>query len=113
MNNTISVIKRNGDKAKFDEKKIRDTVKRACKNLKSVDSKLVIYNAEVKLYDGVTTREIDESLIKSARALVEEDPEYKYVAARLLLFTIYKSCFGQSTDESVFDMHYRACFKTN
>ncbi len=113
MNNTISVIKRNGDKAKFDEKKIRDTVKRACKNLKCVDSKLVIYNAEVKLYDGVTTKEIDESLIKSARALVEEDPEYKYVAARLLLFTIYKSCFGQSTDESVFDMQYRACFKTN
>ena len=113
MNNTISVIKRNGDKAKFDEKKIRDTVKRACKNLKSVDSKLVIYNAEVKLYDGVTTKEIDESLIKSARALVEEDPEYKYVAARLLLFTIYKSCFGQSTDESVFDMQYKACFKTN
>jgi ribonucleoside-diphosphate reductase alpha chain len=113
MNNTISVIKRNGDKAKFDEKKIRDTVKRACKNLKSVDSKLVIYNAEVKLYDGVTTKEIDESLIKSARALVEEDPEYRYVAARLLLFTIYKSCFGQSTDESVFDMQYKACFKTN
>lgn len=113
MNHTISIIKRNGDKAKFDERKIRDTVKRACKGLKSVDSKLVIYNAEVKLYDGVTTKEIDDSLIKSARALVEEDPEYKYVAARLLLYTIYKSCFGQSTDESVFDMHYRACFKTN
>jgi ribonucleoside-diphosphate reductase alpha chain len=113
MSNPISVIKRNGDKVKFDDRKIKDTVKRACKGLKNVDSKLVIYNAEVKLYDGVTTKEIDESLIKSARALVEEDPEYKYVAAKLLLFTIYKSCFGSSTDESVFDMQYKASFKTN
>lgn len=113
MNNAISVIKRNGEKVKFDERKIKDTVRRACKGFKNVDPRLVIYNAEVKLYDGVTTKEIDDSLIKSARALVEEDPEYKYVASRLLLFTVYKSCFGQSTDEAVFDMHYRACFKTN
>lgn len=113
MNNNISIIKRNGTSAKFDDRKIRDTVKRACKSLKNVDAKLVIYNAQVKLYDGVSTKEIDESLIKSARALVEEDPEYKYVAARLLLFTIYKSCFGTSTDESVFDMQYRSFFKTN
>jgi ribonucleoside-diphosphate reductase alpha chain len=113
MSNSISVMKRDGTKVNFDDKKIRDTVKRACRGLKNVDARLVIYNAEVKLYDGVTTQEIDESLIKSARALVEEDPQYKFVAANLLLFTIYKSCFNSSTDESVFEMQYKSFFKTN
>jgi len=113
MNNTITVIKRSGKSVNFDARKITQTVKRACKGLDDVDHRQVIYNAEVKLYDGVTTQEIDESLIKSARALVEEDPQYKYVAARLLLFTIYKTCFKSNTNDKAFEEQYSKCFIDN
>ena len=50
----------------------------------------MVYNARIKLYDGVPTQEIDEALIKSARGLIEQEPTYRFVAAGLLRGTIYK-----------------------
>ena len=78
----MNVIKRNGDKEPFDETKILAGVVRCCTGINHVDTRQVMFNAKIKLYDGVPTTEIDKALIKSARALIEEDPNYTYVAAR-------------------------------
>lgn len=109
----MNVIKRNGEKEVFDESKIQIVVERACKDIQHVDVTQVLYNAKIKLYDGVPTTEIDRSLIKSARALIEEEPAYTYVAARLLLTTIYKEVFGENADGDAFELQYRKAFIVN
>ena len=89
----MKVQKRSGKVEDFNDKKVHNCAKRACKGLDQTDYKQVVYNATLKLYDGIPTQLIDESLIKSARALIEQEPQYKYVAARLLLQNIYKEVF--------------------
>jgi len=109
----MNVIKRNGRKAAFDESKIKACVIRACENLDNVDVDSIIYNARIKLFDGVKTSDIDKSLIKSARALIEQEPLYKKVAARLLHKTIIKEVFKESADKDAYELQYRKCFITN
>lgn len=109
----MNVIKRNGTKEPFNEDKILAVVSRCCENINHVDVMQVMYNAKIKLYDGVPTTEIDKALIKSARALIEEEPNYTYVAAKLLLTTIYKEVFGENTDGDLFELQYRKSFISN
>lgn len=109
----MNVIKRNGTKEIFDETKILAGVVRCCTGIDHVDTRQVLFNAKIKLYDGVPTTEIDKALIKSARALIEEEPNYTYVAARLLLTTMYKEIFSENTDSDVFELQYRKAFISN
>lgn len=109
----MKVQKRSGKYEDFTDKKIHNCAKRACKGLEFTDYKQVVYNATLKLYDGIPTTLIDESLIKSARALIEQEPQYKFVAARLLLQTLYKEVFGEGVDSDAFDLQYRKAFITN
>lgn len=109
----MNVIKRNGKKAKFDESKIKTCVVRACEGIEDVDHEQILYNARIKLFDGVKTQDIDKSLIKSARALIEQEPAYKKVAARLLHKTIMKEVFGESADTDAYELQYRKTFIVN
>jgi len=110
---SMKVKKRSGKEEEFNEKKIHNCAKRACKGLESTDYKQVVYNATLKLYDGIPTDAIDESLIKSARALIEQEPQYRFVAARLLLQALYKQVFSEGVDSDAFDLQYRKSFITN
>ena len=110
---SMKVKKRSGKTEEFNEKKVHNCAKRACKGLDSTDYKQVVYNATLKLYDGIPTEAIDEALIKSARALIEQEPQYKYVAARLLLQALYKQVFEEGVDSDAFDLQYRKSFITN
>lgn len=109
----MNVTKRSGTTEEFNEDKIKACVERACDGLSSTYSREVVYNARINLYDGVKTSEIDTALIKSARFLIEREPEYRYVAARLLLATIYKEVFGEGADADAFDLQYRKTFILN
>jgi ribonucleoside-diphosphate reductase alpha chain len=107
------VQKRSGKTEEFSDKKVLNCAKRACKGLDYTDPKQVVYNATLKLYDGIKSKEIDEALIKSARALIEQEPQYNYVAARLLLGNVYKEVFGEGVDSDAFELQYRKSFITN
>lgn len=109
----MKVLKRSNKLEEFNDKKILNCAKRACKGLSDVDHKQVVYNATLKLHEGIKTEEIDRSLILSARALIEQEPNYKFVAARLLLQTIYKEVFEEGVDSDAFDHQYRKTFITN
>ena len=109
----MNVIKRDGKKAQFDESKIKACVIRACHDLAGVDVDQIIYNARIKLFDGVKTTDIDKSLIKSARALIEQEPTYKKVAARLLLTTIIKEVFRENADSHAYELQYKKSFIVN
>ena len=95
MANTISIVKRTGVKEELNIEKIHKVVEFACEGLAGVSSSYIEINANLQFYDGMSTREIQEILIRSANDLISLDqPNYQYAAARLLLYGIYKDLFG-------------------
>ncbi len=109
----LQVKKRNGRLEKLDISKINKCAERACVDLSDVSASEVVLDAHVQLYDKITTKEIDQALIMSARQKIEKDPNYSYVAARLLLGNVHKEVFGSSVDEDVFENQYRLSFIKN
>ena len=96
----IYVQKRNGrGKEPLDLNKIHVMVEEACKGLTGVSASQVEIQSELSFYDGITTSDIQETLIRSASDLISLDnPNYQLVAARLLLFSIRKSIYGKMYD---------------
>ena len=109
----MKVTKRSGKLEEFNEEKIETCAIRTCDGIEDVSSTELVFNSRIKLYDGVRTTEIDEALIKSARSMIEEEPNYKYVASRLLLSTIYKEVFGEGVDSDALELQYRKTFIVN
>ena len=91
----IFVKKRNGRGTEpLNLDKIHVMVEEACKGLAGVSSSQVEMNAQLSFYDGISTADIQETLIRSASDLITlENPNYQFVAARLLLFSIRKSIY--------------------
>jgi ribonucleoside-diphosphate reductase alpha chain len=95
MSNGLKVKKRNGSIESLDLDKMHLMVEESCKNLAGVSASQVEMQSGIQFYDGITTAEIQEILIRSASDLIDlEHPNYQYVAARLLLFSLRKSLYG-------------------
>ena len=93
----IYVVKRDGRKEKIDYEKINQVLMWSTEMIKNVSASDVAMNAQLQIYDGMTTKEIHEVLIQSAANLITEDnPSYQYVAANLLNFFLRKNVFGAS-----------------
>lgn len=83
----IQVKKRNGEMEMFDAEKSNSMVYYATKCITGVSSMDILMNANINFYNGITTREIQDALVKSAENLISlENPNYSIVAARLLLY---------------------------
>jgi ribonucleoside-diphosphate reductase alpha chain len=78
-----------------------------------VSASEVVLDAHVQLYEKISTKDIDKALIMSARSKMDKEPNYSYVAARLLLGNIHKEVFGSSVDKDAFEMQYRLSFIKN
>ena len=110
MSNGTKVIKRNGRVESLDLNKIHLMVDEACKDLAGVSASQVEMQSGIQFYDGITTAEIQEILIKSASDLIDlENPNYQFVAARLLLFAVRKSLNGKVQDHPAFVDHITKC----
>ena len=83
--NGINVIQADGSLKPLDIERIRTIVAEACADLEDVSEAVIIDEALRNLYDGVSVDEVSTSLVITARTLIEQDPNYSYVAARLLL----------------------------
>ena len=95
MSNGIKVVKRSGNIEPLNLEKIHLMVECACKDLAGVSASQVEMNSGIQFYDGISTDKIQEILVRSASDLVSLDhPNYQFVAARLLLFGLYKQVFG-------------------
>ncbi|RUM28136.1 MAG: ribonucleoside-diphosphate reductase subunit alpha [Aquifex sp.] len=87
---SMYVIKRSGRKERLDINKIRIAIKFACEGL-NVDPLELETDAQIQFRDGITTKEIQQLLIKTAAEKVSaEKPDWTYTAARLLLYDLYK-----------------------
>jgi ribonucleoside-diphosphate reductase alpha chain len=96
MSNGTKVIKRNGSIESLDLNKLHLMVEEACKDLAGVSASQVEMQSGIQFYDGITTAEVQEILIRSASDLIDLDhPNYQFVAARLLLFALRKQLFGR------------------
>ncbi|MET4731285.1 ribonucleoside-diphosphate reductase alpha chain [Lysobacter enzymogenes] len=93
-NLTMSVTKRSGRREPVDLNKIVRAVTRCAEGLYSVDPMRVSTRTISGLYDGATTRELDELSIRTAALLTAEEPEYGRLAARLLAGVIEKEVAG-------------------
>lgn len=91
----ITVIKASGKKEEFKAEKMNQVVEWACEGLDVCPSEILM-KSQIQLVDGVTTEQIHKTLIKSAADLITEDePDYQYAAARLLLFSLRKKAYGK------------------
>ena len=81
----IHVIAADGSRLPLDVARIRTLVVEACQGLEDVDPERIIDETLANIYDGITTTDVSTGLVITARALVEEEPNYTYVTARLLL----------------------------
>tara|TARA_R100001163_G_scaffold1295_2_gene1929 strand:+ start:13049 stop:15277 length:2229 start_codon:yes stop_codon:yes gene_type:complete len=102
----MQVTKRDGKKESFSVEKIHKVVEWATKGINGVSFSDIEMNANLSLYDGISTTEIHKILIKSANDLIStSSPNYQYVAARLLNMELRKEVWGygdQPTDFLLF-----------
>ena len=110
MSNGTKVKKRDGRIEPLDLDKMHLMVQEACEGLAGVSASQVEMQSGIQFYDGITTQEIQEILIKSASDLIDLDhPNYQFVAARLLLFAVRKQIYGRTRELPSLEQHIYAC----
>ncbi len=110
MSNGTKVKKRNGSIEPLNLEKMHVMVEQACEGLAGVSASQVEINSGIQFYDGISTGEIQEILIKSASDLIDLDhPNYQFVAARLLLFALRKQLFGRMHENPSVKDHVEKC----
>ena len=108
MTNGTKVKKRSGQVESLDLNKMHKMVDEACKDLAGVSASQIEINSGIQFYDGITTAEIQEILIRSASDLIDLDnPNYQFVAARLLLFSLRKQLWGRMHEHGNLTDHVR------
>tara|TARA_R100001443_G_scaffold4277_2_gene12599 strand:+ start:7324 stop:9552 length:2229 start_codon:yes stop_codon:yes gene_type:complete len=99
----MQVAKRDGDKEEFSVEKIHKVVEWATNGINGVSFSDIEMNANLSLYDGISTTEIHQILIKSANDLISTStPNYQYVAARLLNMQLRKQVWGCGDEATPF-----------
>ena len=109
----IKVKKRNGRLEDFQVDKINASAQRACEGIEEVSASEIVLDTQLQLYDKITTAEIDQALVLSAREKIEKEPQYSLAAAQLLLNCLYKEVFKEGVDSDAFTLQYRKSFIQN
>ncbi len=99
---TINVTLKDGNPAPLDMQRLMAVVNEACAGLEHVQGHLIIDDAMRNLFDGVKETDVNPALVMSARTLIEKEPNYTYVAARLLLDALRREAlsFVENSDRS-------------
>jgi len=113
MSNGTTVKKRNGRGTEsLNLEKMHKMVEDACNGIAGVSASQVEIQSGIQFYDGITTGEIQEILIRSSSDLIDLDhPNYQFVAARLLLFALRKQLFGRIHECPDVYTHVKNCVK--
>ena len=108
-NESINVKKRNDRGTEpLNIEKIHEMVEYACEDITGVSSSQVEMKSGLQFYDGISTDEIQQILVKSAADLIDlNNPNYTYVASRLLLYSLRKQVIGKLWDHPHFFDHVK------
>ena len=98
MSKEIFIVKRDGQKEILDLDKLHKVVFHACEGIAGVSASEVEIKSSIQFYNGITSSDIQETLIKSAADLIsEETPNYQYVAGRLVNYHLRKQVYNTFT----------------
>jgi len=110
----ITVVKRSGQSVPLDISKIQRQVYNACKNIDGVSPSMIEIKAQLEFHDGMTTKTIDELLLKAMVDLVDEteNPEinnvnYQYVAGRQKISMLRKEVYGNYEPPKLYEIVQR------
>ena len=112
----ISVTKKDGTQVPLDIDRLAAVVNHACDGLEDVSANAILEESIKNLYDGVSISDMKSALVMSARTKVEQEPNYSYVTARILLDELRSealSFLGIAEESSHPEMenYYPAAFK--
>ena len=109
--NNINVIKRDGTSVPLDISKIQRQVSYGCKGIDNVSPSMIEIKAQIELHDGMSTKTIDELLLKAMVNLIDEseNPDinnvnYQYVAGRQKVSMLRKEVYGDYTPPKLYDI---------
>jgi len=85
---SIRITRADGSVAPLDMGRLNTIVTEACEGLEEVDAALIQNETLKNLYDGVALKDVNTALVMTARTLVEREPNYSFVTARLLMDTL-------------------------
>jgi ribonucleoside-diphosphate reductase alpha chain len=91
---SIRVTHADGSVAPLDMGRLNTMVTEGCESLAEVDGALIQKETLKNLYDGVAQSDVSTALVMTARTLVEREPNYSYVTARLLMDNIRAEGLG-------------------
>ena len=98
MSELINVTKRDGTKEPIDINKMSKVLEWASEDLEGVSASQVELNTHIQFYEGITSEDIQKTLIKTSADLITADnPNYQYMAARLAMFHLRKVAYGEFT----------------
>lgn len=110
--NLLHVKKSDGRIETFSTEKIRNSITRAARGLSNIDIDALIRQVELEVHDGITTRDVANSLVLVARSFIERDPNYSHLTSRLLLEdVVYPDALGKIGKDLDFQERYRQSFK--
>jgi len=105
MSKEILISKRDGRKEPLELDKLHKVVFHACADITGVSESEVEIKSHIQFYTGITSAEIQETLIKSAADLItEETPNYQFVAGRLINYHLRKQVYGTFTPPCLCDI---------
>lgn len=103
----VQVTKRDGSKESLDINKFHKVANYACEGLSGVSVSDLELKTHIQFYNGIKTKDIQETLIKAAADLISEDaPNYQYVAGRLINYNLRKEVYGKYKPEPL-NYHYQ------
>ena len=100
----------NGERRPLDREGLRALITAACEGLADASPEAILETTLRDLYDGVPMDEVRKSAILAARALIEKDPAYSFVTARLLLNNIRLEVLGAPASQADMESRYAAYF---
>jgi|TARA_R110001592_G_scaffold104722_2_gene294710 ribonucleoside-diphosphate reductase alpha chain len=105
MSKEILITKRDGRREPLELDKLHKVVFHACENITGVSESEVEIKSHIQFFTGITSAEIQETLIKSAADLItEETPNYQFVAGRLINYHLRKQVYGTFTPPCLCDI---------
>ncbi|KUM01913.1 ribonucleoside-diphosphate reductase subunit alpha [Chromobacterium subtsugae] len=102
----INVLRKDGRKLPLDVARLRGNIEAASKNLAGIDVDAILGETLKNIYDGVPEEEVGKSAILAARSMIEQDPAYDYVTARLLMGNIRLEILGEAVGQDEMAAQY-------
>ncbi|HKU47854.1 MAG TPA: ribonucleotide reductase N-terminal alpha domain-containing protein, partial [Burkholderiales bacterium] len=103
-------VTENGQRRPLDRARLQRLVEAACEDLADARPQPILEATLRDLYDGVPMAEVRKSVVLAARALIEKDPAYSFVTARLLLDTIRLEVLGEEASQAEMETRYASYF---